>query len=64
MRGDIDFSETSFGDGVESQANEACLVSEHDEREDIPTKPGSVNRTKALVLAAIRVWELKRGIRD
>jgi len=26
--------------------------------------PGTLARTKALLLAAIRVWELKRGIRN
>ena len=26
--------------------------------------PGTLARTKALLLAALRVWELKRGIRD
>lgn len=31
-----------------------------------PTRPavGTLTRTKSLLLAALRVWELKQGIRD
>jgi hypothetical protein len=34
--------------------------------EDDPTRPavGTLSRTKSLLLAALRVWELKHGIRD
>ena len=33
---------------------------------DEPTRPavGTLSRTKSLLLAALRVWELKNGIRD
>jgi len=34
----------------------------HDERELAPA--GSLTRTKALLLAALRVWELKQRVRD
>lgn len=36
-----------------------------DEMEE-PTRPavGTLSRTKSLLLAALRVWELKQGIRD
>lgn len=32
--------------------------------DDPVVAPGAVGRTKRLLLAALRVWELKRGIRD
>jgi hypothetical protein len=34
--------------------------------EDEPTRPaiGTLSRTKSLLLAALRVWELKQGFRD
>jgi hypothetical protein len=34
--------------------------------EDEPVRPavGTLSRTKSLLLAALRVWELKQGIRD
>ena len=34
--------------------------------DDEPTRPavGTLSRTKSLLLAALRVWELKNGIRD
>ncbi len=33
---------------------------------DEPTRPavGTLTRTKSLLLAALRVWELKQGIRE
>ena len=36
------------------------------ETDDEPTRPavGTLTRTKSLLLAALRVWELKQGIRD
>ena len=31
---------------------------------DVPFGPGRVGRTKTLLLAALRVWELKNGIQS
>ncbi len=35
-----------------------------DEEEEIRPAVGTLSRTKSLLLAALRVWELKNGIRD
>lgn len=35
-----------------------------DEEEDFGPGPNTLARTKRLLLAALRVWELKHGIRD
>jgi len=40
-----------------------ALNSEADFEKPIP-RTGTLTRTKALLLAAVRVWELKRGLRE
>ena len=64
MRSPVDFSESPAGDW-EPGTNEFDLASDKDDVDGAFVAPGSVGRrAKALVLAAICVWELKRGIHD
>jgi hypothetical protein len=39
-------------------------VSKHSDDEPVRAAVGTLTRTKSLLLAALRVWELKQGIRD
>lgn len=39
-------------------------TTKHVEDEEIRPAIGTLSRTKSLLLAALRVWELKQGIRD
>ena len=65
MHSNADFSESPAGDWAgEASTNDFDLATDPDDHEASLVAHGSVGRTKALLLAAIRVWELKRGVKD
>lgn len=51
---------------VKKTAKRSTKNSKTKQSDDDPVRPavGTLTRTKSLLLAALRVWELKQGIRD
>jgi hypothetical protein len=64
MGPNVEFTDAAFDDPAIGGSNESiCRVSVDEANSQLSAK-GSVRRTKALLLAAIRVWEISRGIQD